>query len=227
MDQRLSSLNITLMRILTEIRYDRSFLFEDLKMLNQISKGLKGYFGQSQKDEPNNALLFINPEKQLISAVKADTTSIDMQKPLYKDFESISTKVMKEVSKSLDIEEYTRLGMRLFFGKVIPSVEDGQKLLSEKFFGNFDKELNASIQNPQLTFTFQKTDNYFVNTTLRVESNATFEITPAGVNHTQNSFIVIDLDVYTNVSESYERFIEQSKEIGIKTLNQILKVLEV
>lgn len=226
MDQSLSTLDVQLIRALTEVRYNRSFLYDDLKVLNGISKGLKEYFSQSQKDEPNNALVLLNPDRQIISVVRADITNVDMQHPTFNDFEKISAKVMREISKSLDLDDYTRLGTRLLFGKLIPSAEKGQEILKEKFFHNFQSAMEANIQNPQLTFTIQTAVNYFVNVSLRVETNGTLQITPTSVNHSHNNFLVIDLDVYTNTSEKYELFLNNSKEIGLRSLKQILSLLE-
>lgn len=227
MDQHLETLGVKLIRALTEVRYDRSLLFDDLKTLNQLSKGLKEYFGQSQKDDQNNALVFINPEKQFMSVVRADLTNVDIQNPLYKDFESLSTFVMGQVSKKLDVEDYSRLGTRLFFGKPVSTIEEGQEIIRDKFFLNFQKGLNSKVQNPQLAFTFQKSENYFINASLRVESNTSFKIDLSGVTHSQSSFIVIDLDIYTNKTESYDSFLKSSKEIGLNALREILKLLEV
>lgn len=227
MDQKLNSLGITLMRVLTEVRYNRSFLYDDLKMLNYISKGLKSHFAQAQKDEQSNSLVFINPEQQIVSVVGAESTSIDMQKPLFQDFETISKKVIEQVSKNLDIDEYTRLGMRLFYGKKIQSIDKGQEILSRKFFVDFANQLKSDIKNPMINFTIEKSNNYFVNVSIRIESNATFQITPNGASHSQDDFIVFDLDVFTDHVQGYDIFVKKAEEVGVNTLAQILNLLEV
>lgn len=228
MDTTLQLLDTKLIRALTEVRYARSFLFDDLKQLNRISKGLRQNFHDTQRDDSNGALVLINHEKQAIAAVHAESVSVEVQKPLSNnDFEEMSLRVIDEVSENLDIEEYSRIGHRYFFGKQIQSVESGQEILKRKFFNKFSEKLNSEIKNPRIAFTFQKSETVFVNVSLGIEVNAAFELSPTGVVHSHDSYLLFDIDVFTNSNYNFKDFLSESQNVSKSTLNSIIELMEI
>ncbi|MFC4409452.1 hypothetical protein ACFOZY_03260 [Chungangia koreensis] len=226
MGNQLDRTDIRLVRALSQVIYDRSFLFDDLKQINYISKGLKGFFGQIQKDEQNGSLILLQPDGSSVAIVNAESTSLDMQDPILFDFENLSKLVMDQVSSNLDVEEYIRMGTRLFFGKIVDSIAEGQELLSEKFFKRFQGSFQKAINNPTLAFTLQQGDDYYINVNLRTEMNGQISISSTGAEHKQDAYILIDIDVFTNRSESYGSFVEKSNKIAVETLDQMLGLLE-
>lgn len=205
MEDFLREKGLTLSKALVEARYDRSFLFDDISTLNKIAKGLRKEFQQYQRDENTGALLVINPKMEAFSAIQADRTSVDCENPQFSNFKNKAKIVLDQVRMHLDIEEFSRFGLRFFFGKPFPNHHSAVAALKSSFLKIEEHSFGGNIDNPMIQFVTSYND-FTVNISLRTETNASVHVSPSGASHSQQSLLVIDIDVFKEDSLTIDNF---------------------
>lgn len=219
---------IFLEKALVEARYDRSFLFDDIVTLNKIAKGLKREFPQFQRDENSGALIVINPNIQAFSAIQSDRTSIDCDNPQFGNFKNKAKTVIDQVRIHLDIEEFSRFGLRFFFGKPYANHESAVEALKSNFLKIEDESVGDKIDNPVIQFVTSHND-FTVNITLRTETNASVHVSPTGTSHNQKSLLVIDIDVFKEgvfTVDNFNGFITSAMDAATQKLMTVEEMIE-
>ncbi|WLR48144.1 hypothetical protein LC065_02400 [Halobacillus litoralis] len=199
MSEDIRRLDMTLEKVLIEVRYDKSLLFDEIRQLNEIAKQSKHIFTKFGRDERNGALRLLNPNKEYFGHVFSDRASVDIDNPeSYEEFVEISSQTINEISNKLEIDEFGRIGVRFFVGKQFPSTEAAWECIKSKLLDMEDVFEGETVEHPNIQFVFVRGD-VRLNVSVRVESvtSITFEMPTGSQKGESKDMILFDIDVYS------------------------------
>lgn len=227
MEQFLKENTLILKRALIEVRYERSFLFEEVQVLNKISKGLRADFPQPQRDQNSGGLVLANPKNKGFLAIHADSSVVNFDEvPAFSTFKNHSIRGIEAVSTNLEVDYFNRVGIRMFFGKNFETLKEAESIVKDKFFNSFDS-VAKELANPNLSFTFNE-NGFGINITLRAETNIDVDVNNGLATQTQYNLIVFDIDVYsqeTTTPKQLNGIMNGAKEIALRKLELLNKII--
>lgn len=191
--------NIKLHKAVFEVRYNQAILFRELKRLDSISKELRKYFPQPQLDD--NALVLINPEKLMNCVVNSERTALDWDRPSeFSNFKNIATASIETMNRYLEVDEFNRLGLRLFFHQDFDDIEQARERIKTKLLSPEINRLNPNISRPNITFATENEHTFF-----QVNVAAATTQLADGFSIQNGTSIQYDIDVYTNEVVTYDK----------------------
>lgn len=223
---------ISLEKVLIEVRYDRSFLFDEVATLNKIAKVLKPYFPIPDRDN-DKTLVLKNQSKNYFSLIQANRASVDFDLPKsLEDFKTVSSQSIEALINHLDVDGFKRVGIRFLFGKTFSSIEEAYSIIKNRFLstGNILDE----IKSPNISFVLRRDDSR-VNVMIRTETVTNINIS-IGQNNEQtqervnNDMIVFDIDVYKQgrvTIDQYNDFYNEAQNTALNVLDQLNSMIEV
>lgn len=223
MEVALKSIGVSLSKAILEVRYERSFLFDELQKQNNIAKELRKEFPHSQKDpNNNNALLVVNPHEKTMVAVLPDMVSVNSEGLIaFSNFKSKAKKGIEVAVNALEIDEFTRVGLRLMFEKPFESIELANNTVREKLLKVENTKIPGTLYNPNINFSLV-VDRTHINVSIRTSTNFSVEISNnQPINQNLQNSITIDLDVFLQENlqmQNLNAFINSSSEIALEKL---------
>ncbi|WP_096435908.1 TIGR04255 family protein [Alteribacter populi] len=224
MEIDLKELNFELEKILTEVRYDRSLLFEEVVQLNRIAKGLKTEFGQYSRNDKQNSLILKNPNSGSFANIGGDRTAVDVEFPKsYEDFKSLSVKTVESVVKHLEVDEFNRVGVRFLFAQRCNSLDEASSVIKGNFLDLNNMFMSEKITAPKVYFVVNNKGNK-INVSLRVEPVTAIRVGPSYQEEVQEAVILFDIDVYQQNNlqpNNINDFLDNSKEDALDLLKSL------
>lgn len=228
MEDELKEFGISVQRGLVQVRYERSFLFEETTTLNKISKELRKDFPQPQRDQKNGALILVNPQLKSYTAVLAESTSVTFDE--FRSFSNFKNMVISGVgnsSRHLDVDEFNRVGMRLFFGRSFDSIEEANLMIKDRFLSALDPSVAKMVGNPNISFNMSE-GNMSINIAIYPENSISVDVNGGGSTQSQLNLVVYDIDVFTHdviKVNQLNGFLKSAKDIAIEKVKMIDGIL--
>ncbi|WP_282198452.1 hypothetical protein [Collibacillus ludicampi] len=227
MEADLKDIGFKLEKALLEVRFNQTFLFDELQKINYIAKKLRKEFPHSQRDPQNGALILVNPTEKTIVATLPDRVSVDSNNPVpFSSFKNLVIRSIDVTTSILEVEEFNRVGLRLFFGQSMDSPEKSNEIIKDKFLKITESEMNSNIFNPQVIFsTFE--GQYGVNICIRSETNVSVQFSDSTQMQNISHNLVFDIDVFqqnTMKLDNLNSFIKYSSELAMKKLRSLVEI---
>lgn len=157
-------------KVFTEVRFEPSFLYEDARTLNYITKELKPIFPIFEHNTDRKVLAFLQPENNSKCFISSDKVVVDLDEPKdFQQFQALTTKVIPLVLKKFEVESTKRIGVRAQFHKEdIKDERNSTDLILKTFFNtntnNFiSKHLPDRLLQPRAGFVIGIGHDYFLN----------------------------------------------------------------
>lgn len=211
-------------RMLIELRFNESLLFQDMRVLNSIKKLLFEDFPESGYDNNNKALSLVNPKKRSTVTVFSNRFTFQCDTSIEADvFRKKATRIVEVLIKELDIEQINRIGFRSNYGIIFNNMDDAKHFINEKFVNkSFINTLSDDeIEDPIVKVTLS---NGKTKTHLKVSNALVQEVEiQNGVQVKSSSEIFADFDVDVFITEltSVDRFSEYFS-LLIKQLENVI-----
>lgn len=205
-----------------EIRYDQSLLFEDNSKLNNIFKTLKPNFPQFQRD--NQARIFINRREKMFVAVLPNRSSA-----VANDINAIGTlknkanEAFEAISRELDIDNYTRVGLRQKFAVEVDSYQE----INSKIRSTFFEKIPFQTFNPRVSFSTSEGAKG-INIYVYPSTDVSIEISDHKEFARRKHYIIFDLDVFIEQSmatNSLNAFIREANKVACNKLNELKSII--
>lgn len=190
--EQLKDLGFVMKKSILEVRYDRTFLYDEVSNLNRIVKDLKKDFPHSKRNE-DGSLALINPQEETFVVIFPESASVISDKKntmSYSAFKTKASRTVNSIVSFLDIDRFTRIGLRTYYG--INFRDQGQPIdfIRDKFL----KLKEDNIINPQINFSLQE-DKLGINISIHTVSNMDINIDLA--KKTVENLLVFDVDIFT------------------------------
>lgn len=191
------NIEVNLQKVVFEVRYDHAILFNELVRLDAIKKTLKKNFQHSQLE--NDTLMVINPEHLMNCVIQPERTAVDWDDPQsFSKFKNISIDSLDTIKRHLEIDELTRVGLRLFFHQELDDIEFAREQIKNKLLSTELRTLQGDLKRPAVAFL---TENEHASFQVNVSAAATQVL-----NSTEIKFsIQYDIDVYINKTTMFDK----------------------
>ena len=222
-------------KIFMEIRYGNALFFNDMSKLQVIIDELKILFPMSNYDTNQKALILANVQKHYTLNITADRTILDIDKPNdFDDFNEIADTCIRSISKSLNIKQYHRIGMRSLRGLVKKNIGEANNFVRKNFIKRDDLAFsNLGIKPNDFGISFSFEDNgYKVILNIKANTLRTLEVQNNVVKRNEEIFqVLIDSDVIKDggldANEINSSFIKGVIDINIKKIDAFIKQMSV
>jgi hypothetical protein len=199
-------------RVVSEIRFESSFLFDDGRTKNSITKEMKKDFELFEYDDKDNKLIFINKSDKMKCILFHNRIflEIDQNKDINK-FNNLASRVIPFLMNKLEIEYTSRVGVRAFYiQNNIFEEEKSSDMITKQYFNNFlldfiNKSKGKKSINPSLSFKINATEELTLGIIVGYHQEGSGDINSKGeVNITNLESVspMIDLDIYTVVQKN-------------------------
>lgn len=200
-----------LIKAFCEIRFEASFMFDDGKTKNDISKELKKEFEIVQVDNEQKGIIFLNPVKTSNFQVYRDRLVVDIDNPTnLTKLKSLSAATIPYVLRRLDVNETLRIGFRAQYAdETVNSPVETSKFLINMFF---NERLASFVGNenfdhlPKLGFMIPVTHEMFMMFSTgyhyKFNSNQLKNTGNILLSELDNVEPLFDLDVFTEIPKN-------------------------
>lgn len=189
--EQLKDLGFSIQKSILEVRYDRTFLFDEVSNLNKIVKDLRREFPHSKRNE-DGSLALINPNEKNYTVIMPERGSIisDQKTLSHSSFKTKSSRTINSIVSFLDIDRFTRVGLRTYYGINFKKQGQPNAFIRDKFL-----KLKAdTINNPHINFSLQE-DNLGINVSIHTASSMDINIDLA--KKTVENLLIFDIDIFT------------------------------
>src|SRR5690606_19023625 len=206
-----------------EVRYDQSLLFDDVNTINGIKKRLKDDLPHYQKDEKNDARIFVNPPKKIFAAILSNRSSVIAHDVMSIDnFKRKANDYLIQIAEALEVDEYQRIGFRQHFGVKVSNQNEANIKIRNLFVKDMDK-----LVNPKVQFSLDKGD-YKLNIFIHPASDLSITVQDNEQTSEQAHYVVIDIHVYTNKltkRHGLSAFIKNANVIAINKKDELKSIM--
>jgi hypothetical protein len=214
-----------LVKVISEIRFETSLLFDDAHIRNSIAKTMKNVFPASNYITELKALMLIDPKDNSQIQIFGDRIFIDLnEKYSLSDLESIANTSAQEIMTLLDVTVSNRIGIRAHF---IHEDIDNEKQSSEKISSVFFKDsVSKNIQKlgnspefqPRIGYLVNLDEEYILNVNIAFHQVASAKINEFGETEIkyEKTYPLTDLDIFTNALKRKDQINDVFKSCCIK-----------
>lgn len=222
-------------KIFMEIRYGNALFFNDMSKLQLIIDELSFLFPVSNYDTNQKALILANLEKHYFLNIFADRLILDVDRPNDFDaFSEIGVKCMESISKSLNIKQYHRVGMRSIRGLRKKNIGEANNYVKKNFIKGNDSvfsSLGSNLNDYGTSFSFEN-NGYKIIMNIKANSMQTLEIENNVVKQNEQIFqVLIDSDIFKegilDKNEINSGFIKGVIEINVGKINAFINTMSV
>lgn len=201
--------NMKLMKVFSEVRYERSFLFDDPKVKNDIYKELKKEFQLAEHDD-NKVIVFFNLKNKTKLLIYHDRILIDIDEPSdLNKIKSVGGTFTPFIMKRMDLVKTERVGVRCQYVDEVNGPDFNEKVISSLFHPALAKYINDHNNTldvaPKIGYSININHEFALNVGIGLQNFATGRGAVSNNSNEfkllniENSTPIIDLDVYTNL----------------------------
>lgn len=195
-------------KVFTEVRFEKSLLFDDARTLNSIVKELKTTFPVYENNETGKLLAFFNEEKKIHCFIHNDRIIVDCDQPNdFQQFREVSGRVFQNVMGKFDVEVTERIGVRAHYhtNEITTETDSGNAIIqtflnatSNEFI---QKHAREALLQPRAGFMIKVGNEYFMNINIGYHYFGSIQMNSIGKQQmtTKTTSPLTDLDIYTNV----------------------------
>gem|GEM_PF-2736603 len=222
-------------KIFIEIRYGNALFFNDMNKLQVIIDELNYIFPVSNYDSNQKALVLANVEKHYTLNIGANRLILDIDKPNdFDTFNEIAISCIKSISKSLNIKQYYRVGMRSIRGLEKKNIAEANNYVRKNFIKTNDTAFSAlgdKMNNFGLSFSFEN-NGYRIMMNIKAAEMHTLEIQNSIVKSNEQIFqVLVDSDVskegLLNSNDINSSFIKDVIEINVDKIDAFINTMGV
>lgn len=139
-----------LQKIFCEVRFQPSFLFEDGRTRNEITKELKPHFPQFEYKNDQKVFVFFNQSTRTNCQIYHDRIVVDIDEPVdVNKIKSVGSPVIPAIMRRMEVGSTIRIGVRAqFSNEEIQSPVESSKKISSFFLS---KEALNFLEGQSLT----------------------------------------------------------------------------